>query len=531
MRITVGRSRRGLALAAAALLVTSLGRCRADDLVPRLERRVATEDRPLELEVALPAGAQVAPGLRVGDPALRYRFEWDLIEPPETVLRSRSFTTPSPRDRWQTVGVVEPYEPEYRGRLAIRVRVAYLRGATVLARDATVFPLRRVRDVTPPMVASGGDEEAYPPFLSAPLTVEDGGTLTTTDRLQGPDGEPVARSPFVAILDDGRVLEGADGPREARGTLELEWKNVWDNLSPPFGPGSRIIGRFGAYYLPTWDLAGSHHLVTDPKSPYMASARVSVDDPRGGVTVHLVDLSSELPDPAPEGGAVGSGRVRLPLPYDRVGELEVGFYAEDDAWPSPNQVLAGRFRFRVVDDISPGVILSLRRSLGREVRWDTVDSVNRQRWSSGEQFGLPPRFSDPHENEVAPWNLRAGTPYVFHVLTFDNTRLERAGMELELVGPQGATGFGIRAGRSGGRRVQWRIPGDGLDPALSRSSRTDPPTLYFGKPGAYVLEVHSSDVHGNTTNLRIPLRVLERGVDRVRVWEDEVRRRDSGGSR
>lgn len=503
-------------------------------LAPRLSRRRAIEDRPLVFVVHLPEGMAVGPRGRggvVGEPGLRYRYHWQLLDSEGQMLREKLEESTRSGARWETAALVEPYSRRFREKLHLHVGVEYMnRSGQVLDRAKGRFVIPRIQDVTPPLVKSMGDEEEYPDFTCRPLTVEDGGIATTHDGLQGEDGEIRPRSPFRAIVDDGATVEGADSEGGVgRGCLEFEWANVFDNLAPPFtGNRKETIKRFGLYIIPNWDLGGSHHLVAGADRPHLAATREMVREDGEDVELHLIDLTQEL-GPAPEEGAAwGRGRVRIPLPYDRVGDLEVGFFAEDRAWPTPNQNRVGRFRYRVQDDISPTVVFTIRKVRERQATWISVDSVNK-RWTTGESaFSLPDRFGGPPFRKAAGLSMRAQTPYSFHVMAFDNTRLDRAGMRLRLRGPEGTSGYGIQVPGQSGRIVDWSLPVDGFDPSLARSPRKEELRLFFGVPGRYRLEFEVSDVHGNRTHFELPLEAGDSDHDWIRISEESVRL--SGGS-
>jgi hypothetical protein len=497
-----------------------------DVLAPRLSRRIAVEDEPVVLEVTLPDGMPITGrqgGEVVGGPGVDYTYSWFLTDSEGTTLRRRQVRHARPRDRWETAAIIEPYSARYTEKLQVRIEVEYHgSGGAVLHRARSRYSLPRVQDVTPPLRRSGGDEEGYPDFEATSLSARDGAMVTTTDRFPG--SQPLqGRSPFQAIIDDGQVLEGDPASPETLGALEFAWANVFDNQGPPFaGEGVHPVARFGLYLIPRWDLTGSHHLVTDAGSPHMKTDRLVVREDGEGLELHLVDLTDQLGDPPTAPGPVGRGKVRIPLPYDRVGEMEVGFYAEDAAWPSPNHVRAGSFRFRVVDDIAPVVVLSLQKPSGAERTWISADAVN-LRWTSGEApYSLPPRFSGPPMRRLSPLALKVQTAYPLQAMVFDNTRLARDGLRIEVHGPPDADGYGIRPGKTG-RVTRWTVPVDGFDPSLARTPRSPVPQLYFSVPGRYRLVLVAADVHGERRKFEVELDVGEREVDWLRVGQERIR--------
>lgn len=513
-----------------ALLALAWGALAAphDVLAPRLSRRIAVEDEPVILEVTLPDGMPITGregGDVVGGPGVEYTYQWTLADSEGTPLRRRRERHARPRDRWETAAIIEPYSARYREKLQVIIEVEYHGpGGGVLHRARSRYSLPRVQDVTPPLTRSGGDEEGYQDFEAASLSARDGAMVTTTDRFPGSD--PLqGRSPFQAIIDDGQVVEGDPARPETLGALEFTWANVFDNQGPPFaGEGIHPVARFGLYLIPRWDLTGSHHLVTDAGSPHMKTDRLVVREDGEGLELHLVDLTDQLGDPPETPGPVGRGRVRIPLPYDRVGEMEVGFYAEDAAWPSPNHIRASSFRFRVVDDIAPVIVLSLQKPSVRKQSWISVDAVNK-RWTSGEApYSLPPRFGGPPMRRLAPLALKVQTAYGLQAMVFDNTRLARDGLRIEVLGPAEADGYGIRPGRSG-RVTRWTVPVDGFDPSLARTPRSPVPQLYFSVAGRYQMVLTAVDVHGERRELKIDLEVGEREVDWLRLGQDRVRLR------
>lgn len=497
-------------------------------LAPRLSRRLAIEDEPLVLEVRLPDGVPLdgrPDGPRVGGVGLLYDYHWRLMDAGGEVLRERQERTRELEDRWVTVLFVEPYEVRFEGKLAVDVEVTYLlEDGRPLAKAAARFSIPRIQDVTPPLSKSGGDEEAYADFVCRSLTVPDGGVATTTDTLVDGEGQVLSRSPFQAIRDDGATVEGDPEDLASRGTLEFEWANVFDNLAPPFDGSERpALGRFALYLLPNWDLGGSHHLVSGTASPHMRTRREVVREEGEGLELHLVDLGDQLGEGPPQGGSWGRGRVRIPLPYDRVGDLEVGFYAEDRAWPSPNHARVGRFRLRIEDDIAPTALFSIRKVRQHDVSWITADSVNR-RWHDAELvFGMPEAFGGPPLERLAALAVRVQTPYHFQAMVFENTRLARDGLRVTLEGPEGAVGHGMRIPGRAGRHTTWRLPVDGFDPSLSRTPRDEAGQLFFGVPGRYRLVLEATDVHGNTTRFEVGLQAEERPGDWIQVSEETVR--------
>lgn len=498
------------------------------DLAPTLTRRFTVEDEPMVFRAEAPVGVPLgprAPGRSVGEPGVRYRFDWRLVDPEGAVLRQAAHARDEPSDTWETAGLLEPYQPSFEGRLEVRLAVTYLAATRPVARGVARFPVLRVKDRTPPFQASQGDEEAYPAFEAQALSVRDGGVVTTGDAVVGADGQAFSRSPFRAIVDEGEVAEG-DVP--GRSTLAFSWENAFDNMNPPFtGPSNRSIQRFGLYCRSRWDLGGSHPLVTEAEGPYMAGARTVIRPAAGEAAsvVHLVDLTSDLGEPPPQGGAWGKGSVRVPVPYDRVGEVEFGYYAEDAAWPAGNQALVPVARYRVEDDIAPVLVFTLRRRRGGEDTWVSADAVNR-RWTAGQQsFAYPQQFGGPPLPELAELALKVQTAYDFHVLGFENTRLTRAGVRLTLEGPPGARGHGIRAPGSRARRTEWEVPVDGFDPAMARTQQAEPPVLYFSVPGEYALVLQADDIHGNARQFRLVFQAGEREFDRIRVHAEGVRAR------
>jgi hypothetical protein len=492
------------------------------------------EDRPLSFKVGLPDGMAIrgsSSGAVVGGPGIRYRYRWRLLDADGEILRETTQTSDKSSANWVTASFVEPYSRRFLEKLVVEVRVTYLDSlGNVLQSARSRFRIPRIQDVTPPLTQSMGDEEEYVEFYCHSLSVQDGGIATTTDRLRGEDGVLLPRSPYRAILDDGATLEQVPGPELelSKGTLEFEWGNVYDNLAPPFtGPDYQGLGRFGLYLIPSWDLGASHHLVSGSHRPHMQATREVIREPDGTVELYLIDLSDQLGPPPEEGGSWGRGKVRIPLPYDRVGDLEVGFYAEDRAWPSPNHVRKGRFRFRIVDDISPTLVFSIRKVREHKSSWITADSVN-HRWTTSEtSFSLPDKFGGQPFSKVAGLSVKVQTPYIFQVMAFDNTRLARTGMKVRLRGPEDTSGFGMLIPGRKGRVVEWDLPVDGFDPSLSRTPRQKVPRLFFGIPGHYRLTFEIEDVQGNRTLFEIPLEAGEREVDWIRLSEES--RRVGGG--
>ncbi|MCA9556051.1 MAG: hypothetical protein KC933_38860, partial [Myxococcales bacterium] len=207
---------------APALLALAAGAAAAptDVLAPRLSRRIAVEDEPVQLEVTLPGGMPITGregGPVVGGPGVEYTFRWALEDSGGTALRQREVRHDQPGDRWETAAIVEPYSARYADKLQVSIEVDYHGpGGGVLHRARSRYVLPRVQDVTPPLERSGGDEEGYPDFEAASLTALDGAMVTTADRFPGSD--PLqGRSPFQAIVDDGQVLEGDPSRPETLG--------------------------------------------------------------------------------------------------------------------------------------------------------------------------------------------------------------------------------------------------------------------------------------------------------------------------
>ncbi len=491
-----------------------------DRLAPALARRIAVEDQPLVFEVTLPEGVSLTSdpeGPRVGAPGVSARIRWRLLDPEDEVLREAMQETRDPHVRWETAGVIEPYHSTFPGRLRAEAEVEYRLEGRPVARARGRYEVPRVLDVTPPLTASGGDEETYPAFESRPVGVHEGDELTTTDRLLTPGGEIVSRSPFRAILDDGHTLERA-GEGDAAGTLEIDWRNLFDNLAPPFtGTDPSPIGRFGLYLLPQWDLGGSHALVTDPGSSWVDSERLLVREPGGALAFHLLDLTRELPGPPDRAGSFGSGRARLPLPYDRVGEFEVGFYVEDRAWPAANHKRTSGYRFRVVDDIAPLVVVSLEVGRPGQPPFATLDAVNRRWTRGGAAFDLPETFSGPPLDEPLALPVEARRPIPISVLSVDNTRLAREGLRLAMEVPPGSSGSGLKVAGETGARTEVIVPVDGFDPGLVRTRPGEAPIAYLGSAGSYTLRLEVGDVHGNVRRLEVRLEAEEPGFERVRA--------------
>ena len=157
------------------------------------------------------------------------------------------------------------------------------------------------------------------------------GELTNQDRRYDEEKKELySQSPFPLLADDGEVTENGLGAINRRGCLLLKWQNLYDNLNAPFwGKKAKAISSFGLILRPQWDLSGSHYLVKNETEPHLQAISIAED-------TFLVSLDEQLKAINQEKQPFGQGTVVLPLPYDRVGVLEVGFYGKDTAFPKSN---------------------------------------------------------------------------------------------------------------------------------------------------------------------------------------------------
>ncbi len=491
---------------------------------PILVRRLAVEDRPLLFKVALPQGAVVKEGdlsVTVGSPGLTYAFDFKLLDSKGRLVAQWETERSRPEATWAKKTVVEPYTADYENKLVLQVKVEVRHYDEVLSEGVLRQRIPRVQDVTGPLQKSLGDEENYPDFVFTVLGNGANGDLTTQDRRFDEETKSeYAQVPFPLLCDDGEVIENERGPINRRGCLVLQWRNLYDNLNEPFwGKREKALSSFGLVLRPRWDLSGSHYLVQSEEEPHFKT-RVLNDG------TYVVDLDHQLADLSQEQQPFGRGEVVLPLPYDRVGVVEVGFYARDTAFPKNNVTITKMKRFVVRDDIAPHIVLSFRRWKARTGEpYHTVDGVNKLWFETDKPWALPESLVEQSKAEkLQPREIFAGEPERLYIFVFDNTRLERLSAKAALKGPSGARAgsYGFRATDGTAMRMA-ELERTAFDPSTARTKVDKPWVMLFEKPGRYNLQVEAVDIHGNERRLRVPLHVKERRFDVLNIKERQRR--------
>ena len=491
---------------------------------PILVRRLAVEDRPLLFKVALPQGAVVKKGdltVTVGSPGLTYFFDFRLLDKEGNLVAKWETERNRPEAVWAKKTVVEPYRAEYENKLVIEVKSEIRHYDEVLSEGVLRQAIPRVQDVTGPMTKSLGDEEKYGDFAFFVLGDGGLGELTTQDRRFDKEEKRIyAQSPFPILADDGEIIENGLGPVQRRGCLLLQWKNLYDNLNAPFwGKKAKALSSFGLILRPQWDLSGSHYLVKSETEPHLQANSLAED-------TYLVSLDEQLADLDQEKQPFGKGVVVVPLPYDRVGVVELGFYGKDTAFPKSNVTITKTKRFIVRDDIAPHILLSFQRWKAKKHEpLRTVDGLNQIWFKTKKPWALPNELGKREKKkDVSPHILYAGEPERLYLFAFDNTRLARIAATATLVGPNSIrrSTFGFRAA-DGSAQQQGELERTAFDPSTARTSVEKPWVMLFQHPGRYYLQVLAVDIHGNERKLRVPLQVKGRTYDVLNIKERERR--------
>lgn len=467
----------------------------------------------------------------VGGSALKTEFHWTLCDAEETVLAEWVDRSGGLASRWSpSLVIAEPYQASYPDKLRLRVETRFALDDGPTRSSKSLFEIPRIQDETGPLVPSHGDEEGYAPFRWKLKGRAAEGLLSTHDCMVTPEGQKVVRSPFHAIVDDGRFVENPEDPPAMRGCLTVAWENLFDNSNEPFwGTRAEAITRFAVVMRMRWELPNSHYLVGADDEPYFAVNRMEIAHPDGKrETVAMVDLSDTLKAFDQRRQPFGRGVVRIPLPYDRTGRIELGFHAADGTWPRPNVTTKWIGSFRVEDDIAPVLLVSLMETRLRQGKavFDTIDAVNRRWVKTPAPWTLPSELPAPSEKAEA-LSLKEDSPIECHVFAFDNTRLERRALTLKIRsrGSVPVGSFGFRPSKAE-RRLETEIVlgRSDFDPSVARTAPRDPPMLLFQEPGPYELVLEGRDVNGNLRTLVLPLQVEHLEVDVVTV-EERGRRR------